>query len=56
MWLINTIWTIGGHLFGPILSNIFDPNCLTFLLRILDLNGRNNGIGILNLHLEFILE
>ena len=27
-----------------------------WLLRILDLNGRNNGIGTLNLHLDFILE
>ena len=26
------------------------------VLRILDLNSRNNGIGTLNLHLEFILE
>ena len=34
MWLIDTIWTIGDHLFPPILSN-FDPNCLTFFYTTL---------------------
>ena len=29
---------------------------VTFMLRIVDLDSRNNGIGTLNLHLELILE
>ena len=29
MWLIDTIWTIGGHLLVRFLA-IFDPHCLTF--------------------------
>ena len=45
--------TISIHFF-PISSNV--KKYQLYLLRILDLNCRNNGIRTLNLHLAFILE